>query len=402
MEAFAAWQWWNYLLSEVPSGKAVLRINLDETSICLFQGAGKGAVFVDKRRRRGEGEPALSAEPAQDVPQAKRRCCLTHVAFVCDRHDLQPLLPQIIVGNEHTFPAGAFAALQASCPANVRLVRQKSAWNNAELCGKVVQWLAEALGPRLGDLQPVLLLDACKLHFSRQVLQACAAHGVWPIFVPAKSTWLLQPLDTHAFLKYKAYLRGRYQKARIAHARGDLTIEQFLPCVCDAVRCVLERSKWAAAFEQNGFGSNQALLSRWVKGQVGVGGHVVAPATRPTLEQLQVCFPRRTKVPEAALWRPLQPPVPRALSQASASRGASSSQAPPVVGAAPLLTLARTRLQHRAAVAERANAEAASVASWNAASSSAAEGSHVVARGSPWPGAPARRRLLPPSFQRGS
>lgn len=244
------WQWWNYVLSEVPNGKAVLRVNLDETSICLFQGAGKGAVFVQKRRPRGPGEPAPPAEPVQNVPQAKRRCCLTHIALICDRHDLQPLLPQIIVGNERTLPAGAFAALQASCPANVRLVRQTSAWNNAELCGKVVQWLAEALGARLGELQPVLLLDACKLHFSHEVLQACATHGVWPILIPAKSTWLLQPLDTHAFLKYKAYLRGRYQQARIAHARGDLTIEQFLPCVCDAVRCVLECRKWVAAFEQ--------------------------------------------------------------------------------------------------------------------------------------------------------
>ena len=375
---------------------------MDETSICLFQGAGKGAVFAAKRRCWDEGEPAPAAEPVQNVPLAKRRCCLTHVAFICDRHELQPLLPQIIIGNEHTFPAGAFAALQGACPGNVRLVRQKSAWNNAGLCGEIVKWLAEALGPHLRDLQPVLLLDACRLHFSYEVLQACARHGIWPILVPAKCTWLLQPLDTHAFLKYKAYLRERYQKARIAHGSGDLTIEQFLPCVCDAVRCVLECRKWAAAFEHNGFGNNQALLSRWVKRQLGGGDRAEVPATRPTLEQLRLCFPRRARVPEAALWRPLQPPAPRALSQASASRGASSSQAPPAVGAAPLLTLARTRLQHRAAVAERANAEAASVASSNVTSSSAAEGSRVVARGSPWPGAPARRRLLPPSFQRGS
>ena len=378
------------MLSQVPNGKTVLRINLDETSICLFQGAGKGAVFVDTRRHREGGGLAAPAEPVQSVPQARRRCCLTHIAFVCDRHDLQPLLPQIIVGNENTFPAGAFAALQGSCPANVRLVRQRSAWNNAELCGQVVQWLVEALGSRLGELQPVLLLDACKLHYSRQVLAACAKHGVWPVLVPAKTTWLLQPLDTHAFLKYKAYLRERYQKARIAHGRADLTIEQFLPCVCDAARCVLECRKWAAAFEQNGFGGKQAFLGRCVKEQIGIGGRLEVPATRPTLEQLQACFPRRARVPEAALWRPLQPPAPRA----STERGASSSTAPSAVGDAPPFMLGRTRSQHRAAVAARANSEAA-----GAAIARFAQGSRVVARGFPLPAAPFRRRVLPPSFQ---
>ena len=114
------------------------------------------------------------------------------------------------------------------------------------------------------------------------------------------------------------------------------------------------------------------------------------PATRPTLEQLQACFPRRARVPEAALWRPLQPPAPRA----STERGASSSTAPSAVGDAPPFMLGRTRSQHRAAVAARANSEAA-----GAAIARFAQGSRVVARGFPLPAAPFRRRVLPPSFQ---
>ena len=48
-QATADWQWWSYLSGQVPSGRAVLRINLDETSICLWQSDRKGTVFVHKK-----------------------------------------------------------------------------------------------------------------------------------------------------------------------------------------------------------------------------------------------------------------------------------------------------------------------------------------------------------------
>ena len=45
LQAFAAWQWWQYCCGELPAGKAPLRINLDETPVRLFQGGGKGWIF---------------------------------------------------------------------------------------------------------------------------------------------------------------------------------------------------------------------------------------------------------------------------------------------------------------------------------------------------------------------
>ena len=195
-------------------------------------------MFVDKKRRRG-------LEPAQAVPSSKRKCCVTHVGLICDRSDLQPLLPQVVIANEHTFTAGGLA-LQASCPANVRLVRQKSAWNNASLCATIIGWLGEALRPHLNGLQPLLLLDAVRLHTAPDVLRACRASGIWPVLAPSKTTWLLQPLDTDAFLRYKTHLRKAYQEARVAHQRADLPIELCLPVLCGAIRTVLQGSQWAA------------------------------------------------------------------------------------------------------------------------------------------------------------
>ena len=83
----AAWQWHNYLCSQVPCGKRVVRLNLDETAICLFQGARFGNLFLSK-----------ADQPAAHVPHTKKRTYLSHVAIVCDDADLQKLLPQVIIG----------------------------------------------------------------------------------------------------------------------------------------------------------------------------------------------------------------------------------------------------------------------------------------------------------------
>ena len=68
-----------------------------------------------------------------------------------------------------------------SLPANVHLVRQKSAWNNAELCTAILKVLKDALAPHLSALHPVLLLDAAKIHVSWITLGACFRMGLWPL-----------------------------------------------------------------------------------------------------------------------------------------------------------------------------------------------------------------------------
>ena len=100
------WQWWNCAASCVGPGLEILRINLDETSVCLFQGGGKGTIVCRKRRLDA------NRQPVQQVSSGRKRMCLTHIAMVCDRPDVQPVLPQVVIGNEATFKAGDLEALR--------------------------------------------------------------------------------------------------------------------------------------------------------------------------------------------------------------------------------------------------------------------------------------------------
>ena len=321
---------------------------MDETSASVWQSHRRGTVFVDKKRRRGE-------RVVQRVPRGKRRCCLTHVALICDRSDLQPLMPQVVIGNEKTFKAGDIAASQAACPSNVLLVRQRSAWNNEMLCARVIRLLAAALLPHRHELQPVLLLNAVRLHTARLVVSACVAAGIWPVLVPARATWLLQPLGTHAFQKYKAMLQEKYQAMRLQVRRADLTAAQLLQCLCATIRASLQAHMWGSAFSGNGYGEHQEELSAIVKRHLGLEEFSGVSAERPSLEQLRHCFPRGFTIPAAALWRPFDGLAVR--SSASLQHRACRPALVPGV-AHGLARLGRTRPQHRVAQVALAKAAA--------------------------------------------
>jgi len=345
--------------SRVPEGKAPLRINMDETSLCLFQGGGKGNVITRKRRAPAAGGPA------QKASRALRRTCLTHIAFVCDRPELQPLLPQVIIGNCKTFLLRDWPALLGASPGNVYLLRQKSAWNNRDTCCRVVRMLAEVLRPHLGQFQPVLTMDCCKVHLHRSIVMTCNAVGVWLVVVPAKLTWLLQPCDTHAFQPFKLALRASYQARRAGHAAGELGINEFLECVYEAIRTVLQGRRWGPAFDADGFGGRQAAVSTRVLRQMGLDHLPAVPSTEPSAGQIAACMPRRSRVPAASFLRPFaaRRPVPlgrRLLPwpRAAAAAGGSSGGAVAVSGAfgdeGGAVALAggrgpRTRAEHAAA-----------------------------------------------------
>ena len=249
LQVTAVWKWFNHLSNRPRGSKEILRLNLDESSICLFQGAGKGNVFVARKRR-----------VVQLVAKGKRRSCFTHIAVICDRSELQPLMPQYLVSNLKTFPGRKMVRLRNACPPNIVLVRQRSAWNNRYLCAGVIRRIARAIGHLRDRYQPVLLLDASRIHTARVVIAACIACGIWVVLVPPSLTFLLQPLDTHAFRRYKHWLRSEFQRVRCEIEQLDLSIEDFLPCVYSAVRHILQGVSWAAAFDENGFGARQSRV----------------------------------------------------------------------------------------------------------------------------------------------
>ena len=298
-----------------------MRINLDETALCLFQNDKKGNVFVRK------GHNAM-----QKASLAARRAYITHVALVCDDAQVQKVLPQIVICNERTLPKKMHAALQEKLGENFILLRCPSAWINTDLMVEIIRLLSTTLEPFIGELQPLLMLDAYRAHIGVRVFYAGARHNIWVLIVPAGMTWLLQVLDTHVFRAYKACLRNAYQFHCIRQGVETHSLDLLLDAVREATTSVINAEEWSDAFTKNGFGRLQAEVRPRVLTALGLKVPSTMPLARPTEAQLRLCFPRKAKLFYKAIWQgvdhvaPRIPKVAPAGSKASAKAAAISSR----------------------------------------------------------------------------
>jgi hypothetical protein len=296
------------LEAQLPNGKKLLKLNMDETSCRLHYEAPIG-VFAS--------EPvALDARRGfvyQAVTRGQTRACLSHVALVCDDAEVQAQLPQYILGNERTLQASVISELVAEggVSENLYISRRKSAWvDDASLAIIAAHW-GRVLTQVAGDCQPVLLVDACPVHMGKRFLAACARWHIWVSFIPAKLTWLLQPCDTHCFAKYKRSLRDQYHKEALRNAGGAVSTKQIILHIDHAIKTVLQGTHWGRAFSANGFGATQRHVRKRILKHLQMDEAPRISRDLPTLEQFSALFPRNRVPPLAealACHRRLRPP----------------------------------------------------------------------------------------------
>ena len=287
-EAKAVWQWFHFLQGQVPPGRPVLRLNLDETSVRFWYEPRLGL-------RRAAGQVPRVGFTRQ-ASRGQLRRAFSHIAIICDDASLQPHLPQVLLVNERTVTSEQHRRWASLPGCNAKLWRGKSAWINDEVFARVIRELGNVLRTRAGDRQAILLLDAHVCHFSRRTLTACRDYDIWPVIVPARTTGLLQPLDTHVFSRFKMFLRTRLHQLMLTGANEDLTSEQVILALLESIKGVLQRHLWAPAFMNNGFGAAfevRAHLLEVLEWQT----LPVINSELPAYTQFAHCFPARHQIP---------------------------------------------------------------------------------------------------------
>ena len=85
----------------------------------------------------------------QQVTRNQKRGALSFLTVLCDDPAVQPVVPQVIIGNEHLVPEGVRIALEAESllMSNVTVLRRKSAWVNDEALSLVAAVWGKALRP---------------------------------------------------------------------------------------------------------------------------------------------------------------------------------------------------------------------------------------------------------------
>lgn len=86
-------------------------------------------------------------------------------------------------------------------------------------------------------------------------MRNAAELGIWLLVVPPKATYALQPLDTHVFSPYKAFLRRAYRDAK--DGQGSVSLLAWAMTLVSVCTEFLNSRSWESAFVQTGLLGNR-------------------------------------------------------------------------------------------------------------------------------------------------
>ena len=146
----------NAAVADAPSGRQPLLINMDETSLAYHFCGLRGTVLklqIDSRE-----------QPSDAASLSEIRGHVSYLASVASDPEVQALLPQVLLGNEHRFTKTLLRSVEKICPPQVHLWRQKSAWNSHATMRRYICLLAISY-PREGSFCQTLIRN---VYFSKR------------------------------------------------------------------------------------------------------------------------------------------------------------------------------------------------------------------------------------------
>lgn len=288
-----------YAAKAQADGKRLVRLNMDETSIQLVPKASRGNLLrFPRSRRRGGGRFRATS--------TQQRTNLTYAAFITDFPPLQPMLPQFVIGSKLTvFINRTWPKLFRNSPLPIFLIRGKSGWNNAAHMVQMIRVLGAVCRKVAPKAVFLLSFDVANAHLKDEVFQAMHVEGFLPLLIPAKMTWLLQPLDVAVFRAFKQALRVLFHDRFASSAEPRVEVEWFLELLYEVIASVILRNDWQEVFASVGMGFEQQHVSNHIKEQLHVESFAPAVPRRPSAAEFKTVLPRGREVDVNTVLPPL-------------------------------------------------------------------------------------------------
>ncbi len=266
-------------------GRKILLMNLDETSVSFAPEQNTGLVVTTSHSR------AKALMKKQDS-----RTNLTYVAIICDDEVEQKSMPHFIIGDQKRITQQMLRALPIDAHCNTHIIRnERKAWNNHQVMQKVLKKLHDAISCRQ-NLQPVLILDVAECHSHKAVMQKARDLGIWLVFVPSHITFLVQPLDTHGFAGFKAWLRQQYAQLRSQAAEGLVNRLHWLQVLQSAKASFFDCKSWVSSFSDTGARLPCERLTRALSTYVDLSVVRNAAAGELSAEDMRYFWPKRRRM----------------------------------------------------------------------------------------------------------
>lgn len=349
------YRWLRHVLYERLAGLPAVVVNMDETILSNLRGWKKGVVA-----NGADPEEMAGSELRRDA--AISRTSL--IASISSVASLQPHLPQIRLPRSKEGEVPSRRAIQAYAEAGAPQIAWHGGhgWNTTQTTVWYIRQLSKTVRRITPGSSLVLVMDCCSVHLSADVLSAAAKLSVHIVIVPARMTWLMQPLDTCVFSDLKRAMRNYEFDAKAASLSGHLAALDRVRVQGDCIRSVLVRRDWSAVMSRAGMakdgGPLRPSLTRLLEGENLLPR---PPSTEELAEILQVPGARARRLLPALLppSRALPPP---AAAAAAPGGGASlaAADATPTIGA----PTARVELVRLASLPPRPPAEAPAANVW--------------------------------------
>ena len=267
-------------------------INLDETAI--HRCATKQRGYFCKNKFDAEGNIL-----ARNIHKALKRGTATHVAAITNVSAVQGVLPQIFLLNNRTFRKND---IPDNLPAGMMFWRDVSGWNTGTKMVCILEAIKERIDPFVESSQPIVLLDMAPAHLMPEVYAAAHRLNIWLLFIPAKMTYLLQPLDVACLSSYKCSLRKVFTENE--DNNGCLQTQDWFAALTKLLRSFWRARSWKNAFGCVGLSGKTCDLSEEIR-SLGLVHNTVKPLSFPKETDIEKFWPKKKKVPFKSLfWLP--------------------------------------------------------------------------------------------------
>jgi len=317
-------RWIRHVLIQRVAPLQAVVINMDETSL--------GNVKPWKRGLTASaGEEHIADTLAKDgaIPRTSL------MASVCSDGEIQSQLPQIrlVRSRDGHLPSRIVSTCYAEAGAPQIAIHGTSGFCTVRSLTCYLRLLVRTVRAARPNSVLVLVMDACPVHLVEEVLAQARRAGVYIIFVPAKMTWMLQPLDLRVFAVLKSRIREATFTAKATSRTSRLPPLARVRVHSAAIRQVLVEQDWSDCMMRSGLTGEvdrlrpalQALLA-------GQSLEPEAPSVAELADLLNVALPRAAKLhrlllPASDLLRPPGGVIP-GLAGVEGGDGAMPNAAP--------------------------------------------------------------------------
>ena len=257
-------RWVRFVMDQILDGRPHVVINFDETSLASVRHSGVGMASGSPSRRK------CLERPRERVPRHHGK--VTLMSAMCDSPGLQPLLPQVVLAKytQNAVPPRRLRDQYAQSGFPFEFWVGTSGATTPAIVRSWATRLRSVVHGYNDDAWICLVMDCSTSHLALGTIRHLRRLGILVILVPAKLTWLLQPLDVAAFGEMKKTMRTMEARHRLRTANGAVGQYEWMTLAVEAVRASVVNRCWSAEFGKLGYGFTLDVVSRTIRQYVDV------------------------------------------------------------------------------------------------------------------------------------